>query len=331
MDSFTRTFSRKSLKHLGRMLGILFCLGPGHVLAAEDEEENEADGAIFGLGWLDQTQLYASDSADALANQLDRFFGVPRSDLEAAYSSLRLTVSNNWSESEFLDPGVSLRGNVHLPRINERLSLIFSEDEGDGSSYYGDNRAILRETPKTRVNLQLNVLDNNQDRLDFRLGLGSSFKGKASVRYRHDTELTRNLVSRLTETVSYVPTDGFGSKTRFQLDQILSSTSLLRWINDVEVEEESSGVEWSSSLSYGSIQSDTRALTYYARVNGFTQPVSYRSSYDLGIRLRQNLYQPWLFIEVEPGYSWQKDEAHAPRDGFAFVILRVEMAIGSSN
>ena len=89
-------------------------------------EKEQEEPAVFGLGWLDQTQSIASNSANGLAMRMDRFFGVQRSDIEAAYSSLRLTTIQSWNDIDDFDTGVRLRGKVHLPRINERISLIFS-------------------------------------------------------------------------------------------------------------------------------------------------------------------------------------------------------------
>ncbi|MGV3592152.1 MAG: hypothetical protein ACO1PZ_10725, partial [Gammaproteobacteria bacterium] len=59
-------------------------------LAADNEEDDGISGdGFFGLDWLDRTQAFTSSRADALANRVDRFVGGERSDLEAAYSSLR--------------------------------------------------------------------------------------------------------------------------------------------------------------------------------------------------------------------------------------------------
>src|SRR5690606_27969181 len=82
--------------------------------AAGEAAEKDKDG-FFGLGWLDATQSFSSTRADALASQLDRFFGVERSDLVAAYSSLRLTPELRFPEGEGVDPRLRLRGRLSLP------------------------------------------------------------------------------------------------------------------------------------------------------------------------------------------------------------------------
>ena len=97
---------------------------------------------FFGLGWLDQTQAMLPAEQIRSQEGSTAVFGVERSDLEAAYSSLRLGTELRYEEGEGFEPRVRLRGTLHLPRVNERLSLIFSEDKGEGASYYSQNELL---------------------------------------------------------------------------------------------------------------------------------------------------------------------------------------------
>lgn len=312
----------------------LFCLGllalPASAQDVENEESvpGEEENLPFGLGWLDETQAIASERANSVADQIDRFFGAPRSDLEAAYSSLRLTVINSWSEIEGVESDLRLRGRVHLPRLNERLSLIFSEDEGDGSSYYQRGGITQQTQQDTRVNLEFNFFDRVRDRLDFRLGMSSSLKGRVSARYRHEHPFGDDWLHRFTETVYFKDGGpGFGSLTRYQLEKQLSDTALFRWDNDVKFEESFDGSEWNSSLNYITRRSDSTGVIYYVRISGLTDP-DYLAAHDIGVRIRRNIYRPWLFVEVEPGYTWQKEADDLPREESPFIFVRFEMAIG---
>lgn len=307
------------------------CCCPSSFAAAGDEtvpaEPAETREDIpFGLGWLDDTQAYATDRANTMANQIDRFFGVPRSDIEAAYSSLRLTLINSWSRIDGPEMDLRLRGKLHLPRINERISLIFSEDDGDGSSYYQQGGLDDRQRD-TRVNLEFNFLDTLRDRLDFRLGLSSSLKARASVRYRYEQPFAEDYLHRLTQTAYFKDGKGFGSITRYQIDRALGENGLLRWNTDVRFEESFTGAEWNTGLSYSRRESDDSGVIYYGRVSGLSGP-DYIAAYDLGVRFRRNIWRPWLFLEVEPGYTWQKEALEAPREHSPYVFLRFEMAIG---
>lgn len=293
--------------------------------AAGEVAEKDKDG-FFGLGWLDATQSFSSTRADALASQLDRFFGVERSDLEAAYSSLRLIPELRFHENEGVDPRLRLRGRLYLPRISERLSLIFSEDQGEGTSYYTQNR-VFDEPQSTRVNVELKLNDSRKHRFDFRVGLRSSMKLRTSVRYRYESPVSETLSNRLSETLYFIDGRGFGSFTQYQLDRGLSDTSLLRWSSEYRHEEKLDGDEWSTSLSYLRRQNDSTGVSYFARMAGNVEQ-SYIELYQVGVRWRGNVARPWLFWEFSPGYQWEKTSSIAPRDGSLYATISLEMAIG---
>ena len=187
------------------------------------EQETIPEEGSFGLGWLDETQAFASNSVDNLAVKIDRFFGEPRSDLEAAYSSLRISAEQLSHEDNNSSYKLRLRGKVHLPRIDERLSLLFSEDEGEGTDFYAQNNLDSTQQESIKANLQFNLVDRVRNRLDFRLGLRTSLKGKASLRYRHELPSGDNLQHRFAQTLYFRDGDGFGSLTRYELDKSLSA------------------------------------------------------------------------------------------------------------
>jgi hypothetical protein len=288
--------------------------------------EEDTDGGFFGLGWLDQTQAYTSGRADALAERVDRFFGAERSDLEAAYSSLRLGTELRYTEAEGVETGLRLRGRLHLPRINERISLIFSEDKGEGSDYY-EQDDVLQEPQSTRVNLEVNLSESERDRFDFRIGLRSNLKLRTSVRYRYENDLSENMLHRLSETVYFIDDQGFGSFTQYQIDRALNDISLVRWSTDLRAEEDLDGIEWASSLNHVSSYANNLAVIWFAGLGSETS-LDYVARYQVGARIRTSVARPWLFVEVGPTYRWDKNGPDLRREGEGFAYVRFEMAIG---
>ena len=291
-------------------------------------QQQEVDDGFFGLGWLDRTQASASNRADALARRLDRVFGVERSDLEAAYSSLRVGTEFRYTEAEGVDTRVRLRGRLHLPRVNERISLIFSEDKGEGASYYSTQNDLLNEPQSTRVNLEVNLSDTERHRFDFRVGLRSNLKLRTSLRYRYENALTENMLHRLSETVYFIDGTGLGSFTQYQIDRALNDVSLVRWSNEFRAEEDlNGGVEWSTSLNHVSSYDNNLAMIYYVSMSGLSDN-DYVSRYQVGTRFRRNIARPWLFLEFAPAYRWDKLTATQRREGEFFASIRLDMAIG---
>ena len=296
------------------------------IYSQEEENTIPAEGS-FGLGWLDQGQSFASNSVNNFAKTVDRFFGEPRSDLEAAYSTLRITTEYLWRQNNSSDTSLHLRGKIHLPVANERLSLLFSEDEGEGTDFYDQLDIENPNQESINANLQFNILNKLRNRLDFRLGLRSSLRAKASIRYRYELPSGNDMQHRFANTLYFIDGDGFGSLSRYEIDKTLSNTSLIRWGNDFRVEENVSGARWSSQLSYSRQVSDQTALLYYFGINGITQP-GFITDYGLGFRFRKNIGRPWLFAELEPGHSWSKLTEHSSRHGNFYLFLRLEAAIG---
>ncbi len=309
------------------LVGIQPAPGQAAEVEAEAEASNDTSG-FFGLGWLDNTQASASRRANSLANRVDRFFGSERSDLEAAYSSLRLGTELRWTEGEGFDPRVRLRGRLYLPRINDRISLIFSEDKGEGSSYYDENE-LLNEPQSTRVNLEVNLGEDDNNRFDFRVGLRSNLKLRTSLRYRYENDFSENALHRLSETVYFIDGIGLGSFTQYQVDYALDDVSLIRWSNELRAEEdlEGDGLEWGTSLNHVSSYGNNFAMIYFVSMSGLTEQ-SYVSRYQVGTRFRRSIARPWLFLEFSPAYRWDKLAENLPREGQFFASVRLEMAIG---
>jgi hypothetical protein len=306
--------------------------------SAEDLRQQQKSG-FFGLGWLDRTQAASSNQANELAQRIDRYFGVERSDLEAAYSSLRLTTQSAWSHNDGLDfLKLGLRGTVHLPRLNERFLLVFSGDRGEGTTYYDQNN-IATQQGSTRANLEVNLAERGHSRFDFRVGLRSNLKLRSSVRWRYELPFAERYVTRFSETVYFIDSIGYGSFSQLQLDRRLTDNTLLRWSNEFRAQEKLSGNEWASALEYTVLGENSGGISYFLRLTGNSSHPKI-DTYQVGFRLRQNILRPWLFWELTPGYSWVKQVPDLnldpnqpaalwqPYESGFFAAVRLEMAIG---
>jgi hypothetical protein len=275
--------------------------------------------------WLDKSHSYTTGSTDALANWLDLFFGSPRADIEAASSSLRLITELDWSEGNSHSENVRLRGKVRLPRINKRLSLVFTDEDGDETVNADDIAGLNEEDKSSQLGFQYRFIDKLRSRVDFGLGLRSSGKVKASGRYRFQQGLSDNLTQRFTETLSFEDGEGFGSRSRYDLDYSLGDNRLLRWSNRAKFTERNDDVEWSTGWTLAKRLGNKEALSAFTWIEGETRPENFTSSYGVGLRYRRNIHRPWIFYEVSPSYSWAKDYWNDDRDGGALMTFRVEL------
>ena len=299
--------------------------------ASEENPESESqpdNKENAKQGWIDRRHSFVSNKADELAVWMDGFFGVPRSDLEAAHSSLRIRLEYEWDEVDGSGTGAKIRGKLHLPRISERLSLIFADEDLDENSENEETERTRRDdNDDNSVAIQYNLLDQLRSRLDFNVGIRSGFSPQASVRYRTEIPIREKYLTRFTEEIFLRSGEGFGSVTRYDIDRAVSADRLVRMANRLKISEESDGLEWSTNLSIRKRLEKDQAIAYFTFVDGETRPNELTTAYGLGFLYRVNFFRRWLFAEIEPAYSWRREEPEDKRKGAAQVIFRIEIAL----
>ena len=304
----------------------------GMLLAVSSSGATSADNAVCDSAscndqdkdqWFDSSHGYLTGTADSAAQWMDSFFGEERSDVESASSRLRVRFEYEWDEKDGYQLDMKLRGKLHLPAGNDRLSLVF---EGEDDSEGFDSAAFSTDDDRS-VALVLNVWDKFRQRIDLSLGAKAGPKGKLSARYRFEQPFATDYLLRFTEELFWVGGDGLGNLARADVDRVFDQNRLLRWSNRVLYSEESNGVEWSSRLLFRRRLSDRMAVGYFTSVKGETDPQVLTRSYGFGATLRRNFLRRWLFFEVEPSYRWRKEVGDSNREGAAVLLLRLEVAL----
>jgi hypothetical protein len=305
------------LKYANRQPWKAICLGLLASFSFAEEQEDARDQE-----WLDTSHSYVVNRADNLASWMNNFFGDVRTEEEAPYSTLRLRVEQEWDEDDKFDSAVKLRGKVYLPQLNERISLLFNEDDDDKTGR--DDLLIDRDDRPDDVTLQLRAAEKENSRLDFRLGLRSSGHPKATVRYKYLHKISDSLLGTYSEEVGYLGDDGFAARTRIEFDRILAEDLLLQWHNRINWWEEISGLTWNTSLSLDKKLSDKKVVGPFIGSNGRTKPDNRVDNYQIGLRYRQNIFRPWLFAEVQPSYRWSKYYPDNQRETAVVILFRLE-------
>lgn len=287
-------------------------------LPKQDEARTDED-----LNWVDTSHAYATDQAQALTEWMDDFFGEPNYDLEQAESQLRIQWRNSWDEDDDYKTKVRLRGKLQLPKLSQRLNLVFNGEDGD--TVVEDDRA-----DDDSAELLYNVNDVSRQRLDLTLNLNTNGL-RPGIRYRNKGPISDNYFYRYTQRIEWESDEGFYTTGQLNLDKVLDDTRLLRWSNRAIFGEETLGAEWRSIVSL-SIRKppeknrDQRVVSYYGAVEGFSDP-SWVENYRVGAVFRRNFYRKFLFFEVEPSYNFRKRLDDSERDGAWNVMLRLEIVL----
>ncbi len=319
----------------GLLLGFCFALN-AHALGQSSDEvaspelksENVATAARERAErWVDSSHRFATDRTMALTRWVDSFFGDMDGDAEIAESRLRLKITADWDERLGTETRVSVGGKVNLPRLADRVDLVFRGDDPD-ELVPGDED----DPSQSQVGLQV-MLDESASgnhRTDFTVGL-SGAGPKPGVKYRYKTLWGPNTSFRFSQRAQYDFDDGGFATTKLDIDYALSRRSLIRTQNRVLYGENSDGAEWSSNVGvvrqWAVENGFERAAYLYAGIRGHTEPDSYIENYQVGLRLRAQAIREFLFFELEPTLNQRIDAPNLPRETAWAVEARVEFLL----
>ena len=128
----------------GPLLSVCIALN-AHALETQECEQSSDEGAsqeresgnITGAArdraerWMDSSHRFATDRTMALTRWVDNFFGDMDSDAEIAESRLRIKITTDRDERLGSETRVSVGGKVNLPRLADRVDLVFRGDAPD--------------------------------------------------------------------------------------------------------------------------------------------------------------------------------------------------------
>ena len=273
--------------------------------------------------WVDSSHAYVSENAQALTEWMDQFFGDKNYNQEQAESLLRLQLVNGWDTDLGYEPKVRLRGKLQLPRISRRLDLVFSDQAQDDEDLDDDRL-------DDRVGLQYLLREGNRSRFDTTLGLTSSGL-KPGVKYRNRGEIIDEASYRFIQRLQHEQDEGFYGTTQLDLNYRQDEDTVWRWSQRGLWGEKSRGVEWRSRLALRQrhlVQSKRPlAVEHFLLVDGVTRPDSFIRNYRLGTVFRRQVHRPYMFVEIEPSYSFLKLDANSGRKGEWSLVLRLEFAL----
>ncbi|MEM0952826.1 MAG: hypothetical protein AAGI24_01695 [Pseudomonadota bacterium] len=298
--------------------------------AEEELTESAVNGKpaaeeLSNKSWLERGYATIDNRSDALATWVDGFFGHARDVQDEPKSLVRLRPQLEWDEQDGTDVKLKVTGKVHLPQANNRVSLLFSGEDGDFDQDFYDPGIAANGDSAAGVQYQVRRKKRSSAFLFAGVKSGPNFK--VGARYRRENPLWKEARYRFSEEVFFVPGDGFTSLTRFDIDHALSDNNLLRWANRLEWGEETRGGEWRTRLEFMRRFDTETAFRSFVFIQGDTDPELLRTR-GVGLGLRRRLGPDWLFWEVEPRYAWRRRSKDEEREGVASIRLRLEMIIG---
>ena len=264
---------------------------------------------------------------------LDSFFGNIKTETrqKAAYQ-LRWRNSIRVEQEGQVRLGTTLRANLQLSRINDRLRLVVAGEDEPGAS-----TATLPQdvgSPGFDRSSQAMHIANTELRygflqtpfLDMFLGAGVRLilPPEAFVRCRIQYTYKLSDVSqiRVGETLFIKNFTKLGETSEVDLERLLNPKTLLRWSNSATISDEFRGVEWGAELFLIRELTPRSGITLAGGIFGNSSADDAVLRYRVLGRFRQNILRSWLFYELEPEISWPRsaDGSYPARLAFTFRL-----------
>ena len=287
---------------------------------------------------LDQFRHGVERSVCVTAWRFDSLFGVMPEDqiIERRATHGRLRLGLKWNERDGFKEEVALRAQVHLPIAERRMRLIFGRDtdeafiEGGSREFDGVTFAEEDEDRNWLLGLGYEPIRGTRSRLS--LGAGVRLRTPpdpfVQASYWYQTKVHENLLLRARQTVFWENEDGFGTTTRVSLERLLGGRRMLRWANHLRVAEGTDGMRWNTNLTIYQALAEDRAIALRGAVRGETGRDVNPIEYNLRLIHRRSFLKEWLFLELQGGGGWLREEEDESRKFVPEAAVIFEMAFG---
>ncbi len=260
--------------------------------------------------------------------RVDKFISDRKLEEDSKNSRLKVIPRVDWRDGEGFEPRLKLKGRLRLPRLQDRVALIFSSDNEEdevasnpiglpAASASDDRQGVagfryyLKETVHFRSSVDAGVRFHPEPDPRVRLRL----------RAYHDFE---PLTTRFTQSVFWKGDGGFGEKSQFDLETQKRFHYLRRLSTTVLLAEDSDGVEASETLSLYKYLSGRRVIGVELGVSGVLDPARVEN-YQFSLVHRKRIHRDWMFLELQPGVEFPRERAF---EATAFMEIRLEIIFG---
>lgn len=276
------------------------------------------------LGWADYPHCLVDYRTQSTVRWLDDWFGHPDVDASGPQASAALRAISEVviDDRGHVTPALRVRARLTLPKISQRLSLVFEDESQDG------NR--LRSVPtvnEAALALRLMLLNLERLQVETDAGIRSGPDLFVRARVRKSWSIGQDDQFSVRQTVRY----GVREKLRAinELDYMHAfsdyTVGTLYHNLDHQQEDDDQGMFWSrGALLSHMLDSDTTIAGGFGQ-EGVTKPAWENSSRFVWFRYRQRFLRDWLFYEVEPRLTQTRARDW---DTLPSLALRLEVHFG---
>lgn len=261
--------------------------------------------------------------------RVDRFLNDPRAVEDTPASRMKVTPVFTLREADGFDAGIRVSGKLRLPRLADRLELIFDSEYDDNEV---DNEVRRQQRPQLAGDQDgaAALRYYLQETLNFKASIDAGLKFKPEPVPRLSLRLRgyrpfEMFTARIGQSFFWETQDGFGTRAQLDLEQQTPQVDLRRLTTGLLWSEDSDGVQASEYLSYFRFLTKRRVLGGRIGLTGHLEPDARVDNYTVRFVYRQRVHREWLFLEIEPGVDWPRDRNY---EATPFVNVKFDIIFG---
>lgn len=302
-----------------RLLGILSLQAASLAGATETDDLPEVADKV-----MDRGHATVSRAVTDLAGSIDGFFSADLHEERINRSRIRVGTGIRLAEDSGVDPLFRLRLDLRMPHMQRRINLVVAGFSDTDDAEATDSN--LDDVDDLAGFFRFFLFKGDPTLLTLDAGLRFQPAPDPFVRTRIVREFALGeTLFRPTQFLFWQLEEGFGTRTRMDIDRRLNRKTLLRVRGQVTLSQESNGAEIRPALFlYRRI--DRRMWTRLElAVESDTDPPRVIERTVAGLRIRRSMWRRWFFVEVEPQVRFDADRRYRPSPR---LDLRVEAVLG---
>ena len=288
-----------------------------------------ADDKLVSMAdYIDNKEVNVSNANESTLksdkDSVDTFFLNNKylDETDSSYVSLRPTATLSTKESDKFDIKVS--AHLALSKAQKRFKFFINDlNKDNAKKIITDNKEEEQSAPALGINYF--APENYGIESKYSLGIRGIFPF-TRARYSMEFHPGSWIIEPIQE-FEYTLEDEFREETDLFLDTKITNLTLFRLYLSRGTKNTKPGMSYNASVSLFYTPSKNLGLSFLQYVNGSTKyqhavdedadPVIYEDyngiyNYGTSITLRQNVWRPWFFYELEPGVNFHKQFDYEP-------------------
>lgn len=322
------------MKHSARLflLGMLiktlsFTAWADDTLETVSEEDATSGWWNRSLKSLEKFRDNTTEDYSALSASIDEFFYGEELENIDSDSHLKLELQNTFYKSGEIKQDVKLRAKLDLPNTEKKFKLIFSSDAEKEESL---EERVSNDASGERIKANDSFAgveykpDSEESKWDKSLTGGIKLRSPLLPFVKYDLDnkwrLSELWTSEFEQTFWYLDDEGFGETSELKFTRPITESYRLKISSEVEFRDRDNTFYYDIILSTIHRLNPVSSIEYYVGSLGESQPTNQITRHVLGANYRKLLHEDWLFLNIEPGLSFPREENWKPQPSFSLEL-----------